>query len=99
MDAIGVIRNTEKAGTGEIAEKIRLYLKRKGTDCHISADGSDLPPSCSKAVVLGGDGTLLRAAKVVLKQQLPLLWPRSIRRAWSRLLTGCLREPIPSSGG
>ena len=65
MDAIGVIRNTEKAGTGEIAEKIRLYLKRKGTDCHISADGSDLPPSCSKAVVLGGDGTLLRAAKVV----------------------------------
>ena len=73
MDAIGVIRNTEKAGTGEIAEKIRLYLKRKGTDCHISADGSDLPPSCSKAVVLGGDGTLLRAAKVVLKRQLPLL--------------------------
>ena len=73
MDAIGVIRNTEKAGTGEIAEKIRLYLERKGMDCHISSDGSDLPPSCSKAVVLGGDGTLLRAAKVVLKRQLPLL--------------------------
>ena len=73
MDAIGVIRNTEKAGTGEIAEKIRLYLEKKGTGCHISADGSDLPPSCSKAVVLGGDGTLLRAAKVVLKRQLPLL--------------------------
>ena len=60
MDAIGVIRNTEKAGTGEIAEKIRLYLKRKGTDCHISADGSDLPPSCSKAVVLVGPSSVMQ---------------------------------------
>ena len=73
MNVVGVIRNTDKEETLVISQKIEQYLSERGKSCYISDTGEDLPLSCESALVLGGDGTLLRAAKVVLERQLPLL--------------------------
>lgn len=73
MKVFGVIRNTDKAHTLTIASEIRDYLEERGCVCCISDDGKDLPEECECALVLGGDGTLLRASKIVLHRQLPLL--------------------------
>lgn len=73
MDSIGVIRNREIEKTAEVAEAIRAYIISRGGACAVTDDGADLPETCGCAMVLGGDGTLLRAAKVVLPRQIPLL--------------------------
>lgn len=73
MKKFGIIRNTEKSRTAVVASQIQEYLFRRGAECTVSDDGSDLPDSLDCGIVLGGDGTLLRAAKVVLARQLPLL--------------------------
>ncbi len=73
MKTIGVIRNPGLEKTESTAHDVSGYLRKKGCSCHIADDGADLPPDCSCALVLGGDGTLLRASKKVLDRQLPLL--------------------------
>ncbi len=73
MKQFGIIRNTDKAQTAFCAEEISRYLKRRGCSCIISADGSDLSDKIECGIVLGGDGTLLRSAKVVLERELPLI--------------------------
>ena len=73
MKTIGIIRNMDMAESGENARLLEKYLKEKGAACFISPTGEDLPEDCLFALVLGGDGTLLRAAKAVIDRQLPLL--------------------------
>lgn len=73
MDAVGVIWNKEKSETERVAGDIRQFLQKRGMPCHTATDGSQLPDECGCALVLGGDGTLLRAAKSVIDRQLPLL--------------------------
>lgn len=73
MDVIGVIRNTDKTISESIALKISDYLAMRGCRCFISEDGRDLSGQCECVIVLGGDGTLLRAAKAVHERQIPLL--------------------------
>lgn len=73
MEHIGVICNRELVKTGQIAEEIRAYIRSRGGECTVTEDGSLLPDTCRCALVLGGDGTLLRAARKVLDRQIPLL--------------------------
>lgn len=73
MKHLGIIRNTEKPLTSEYAQQISDYLKEHHVACSVSDTGADLPDSCECAIVLGGDGTLLRASKVVLSRGLPLI--------------------------
>ena len=73
MEQIGVIRNWKISKTAEIAEEIRAYIESRGGECIVTDDGSLVPDTCRCALVLGGDGTLLRAAKKVLDRQIPLL--------------------------
>ncbi len=73
MKYFGIIRNTDKTRAAACADQIRSYLTANDCSCHISTDGSDLPDETQCAIVLGGDGTLLRAAKVVLERQIPLI--------------------------
>lgn len=54
-------------------KRIVQYLERHGKSCIISESGTALPPHTECALVLGGDGTLLRAAKKVLNEQIPLI--------------------------
>ncbi|MBQ6376998.1 MAG: NAD(+)/NADH kinase [Lachnospiraceae bacterium] len=72
MNIIGIIMNNQIENAEPVAEEIRAYLANRGRSCYVSETGEDLPISCECALVLGGDGTLLRAAKVVLDRQLPL---------------------------
>lgn len=73
MQQIGVIRNRKISKTLEVAEEIRSYIESRGGACAVTDDGSLVPDTCSCALVLGGDGTLLRAARKVLDRQIPLL--------------------------
>ncbi len=73
MQQIGVIRNSKISKTSEVAEEIRAYIESRGGECVVTDDGSLVPDTCSCALVLGGDGTLLRAARKVLDRQIPLL--------------------------
>ena len=73
MRRFGIIRNTEKPGSEILAEKLSAYLAGKGASSWISVSGTDLPGEAECAVVLGGDGTLLRAAKCVTGRDIPLL--------------------------
>lgn len=73
MRKFGVIRNTDKALAASCADQIEQYLLAHGCECFISDTGADLPEDAECGIVLGGDGTLLRAAKVVLSRQMPLI--------------------------
>ena len=73
MRHFGVIRNSDKALAASYADQISAYLGANGRTCAISVTGADLPAETECAIVLGGDGTLLRAAKVVLDRQMPLI--------------------------
>ena len=73
MKCIGVIRNSDKQKSAVIAQRISDYLGIRGIGCEISTDGDGLSKDCECALVLGGDGTLLRASKAVNRRQLPLL--------------------------
>lgn len=73
MRKFGVIRNTDKAFAASCADQIEQYLASNNCGCAISDTGADLPDDVECGIVLGGDGTLLRAAKVVLARQLPLI--------------------------
>lgn len=73
MKTIGIIENTNKPKSRKTAEELYAYLTGHGVKAYVSGDGSDLPGDTSAAIVLGGDGTLLRAAKVVIDRGTPLL--------------------------
>jgi NAD+ kinase len=73
MNSFAVIRNTDKALAASCADQIFQYLHSHNCECVISDTGADLPEDTECGIVLGGDGTLLRAAKVVLDRQLPLI--------------------------
>ncbi len=73
MKHFGIIRNTEKTRSAACADQVQQYLQSHGCTCFISEHGSDFPDDTECGIVLGGDGTLLRAAKVVLTSQLPLI--------------------------
>ncbi|MCC8126205.1 MAG: NAD(+)/NADH kinase [Clostridiales bacterium] len=79
-----LIANPLKEGTGEMAEKITAYLREQGADCSWRPQkpekglrrmpGSLTPPEDTECVItLGGDGTLIRAARLTLGRRIPLL--------------------------
>ncbi len=73
MDCIGIICNSDIRESAVLAYRISEHLQKNGVSCHTAEDGEHLPESCECVLVLGGDGTLLHAAKSVLERQLPLL--------------------------
>ncbi len=67
-----------------MAEKITAYLREQGADCSWRPQkpekglrrmpGSLTPPEDTECVItLGGDGTLIRAARLTLGRRIPLL--------------------------
>jgi len=73
MNTFAVLKNAGKPGAEAVAEQIAGYLDAHGRHCSICADGKEIPQSAECILVLGGDGTLLRAAKSALKLGIPLL--------------------------
>lgn len=85
MDKFYIISNTAKQEAGQVAAEIAEYLQEKGCCCllqketfckeppdyhYTNASGIPLDTQC--IIVLGGDGTLLQAARDTLKLQIPL---------------------------
>lgn len=85
MDKFYIITNTAKDKNLEITGEIEAYLKKCGKQCQVrqaerKQEGSyhytnpDLIPEGTQCIlVLGGDGTLLQAARDVVHREIPML--------------------------
>lgn len=84
MERFYMITNSTKDPGLEITKKIRDYLELHGKSCHIQrsdrkcegsyhyTDPAGIPEDTDCIIVLGGDGTLLQAARDVVDKQIPL---------------------------
>ena len=68
-----ILRNSDKDRRGTFSKKVGDYLTDRGADCVYSADGMDIDEDVECVIVLGGDGTMLRAAKKVVDRGIPLM--------------------------
>lgn len=85
MDRFYIITNSDKDPQLEITESIADYLRKHGKICSIQqasrkqegayhyTDPSLIPDGTQCIIVLGGDGTLLQAARDVVHKDIPLL--------------------------
>ena len=73
MKKFAIIRNADKDPRGVVSKNIADYLTAKGGICYVLDGEEELYDDVDCALVLGGDGTLLRAAKKVIDRDFPLL--------------------------
>jgi NAD+ kinase len=69
MTQIGIV--TKKAQAQELAEALKAWLRARGVEPVEALP--DLPASAAATVVLGGDGTMLHAVKLVGAKNIPVL--------------------------
>ncbi|MFH0810529.1 MAG: NAD(+)/NADH kinase [Pseudomonadota bacterium] len=69
MKQIGILARKKQAV--ELAERLKVWLRAKGVEPIEAKD--DLPASVGAVVVLGGDGTMLHAVKLVGAKNIPVL--------------------------
>lgn len=80
MKRVCVIANTQKEAAAETAERIRLFFEEKEIACSVFLDDFSeqtsyapiLAEDMECAVVLGGDGTLIRAAGRLAEKKIPV---------------------------
>lgn len=72
-----IIPNGEKDPGYEMTKKIQAYLKEKGATARVFTEEGKVTPDIAGAaeaiLVLGGDGTMLRAARATRSLDIPLL--------------------------
>ena len=86
MDTFYIITNYQKDPEMTVAREIREYLKSKGKTCYIQqkevedpqgryryTDAQHVSDEVECVLVLGGDGTLLQAARDLVDRSIPLL--------------------------
>lgn len=86
MDIFYIITNYQKDPEMTVAHEIREYLKSKGKTCYIQqkevedpqgryryTDAQHVSDEVECVLVLGGDGTLLQAARDLVDRSIPLL--------------------------
>ena len=86
MEKFYVITNPQKDANAKTTEFIQKYLEEKGKicycqECNIASSGTgykytdaaSIPDGVECVLVLGGDGTLLQAARDLVSKRLPLL--------------------------
>jgi len=81
MNSFLIITNDNKDPNHDLTDKIKRYIEHKNGKAHIAAkamDGNggsiipeDMEFDC--VLVLGGDGTMLRAARDIMKRGIPML--------------------------
>lgn len=72
MNKFYIIANTDKDKDGSVSRDIAEYIQKNGRECLIKGE-QELPPDVDCVLVLGGDGTLLRAAREVVDMEIPLI--------------------------
>ena len=77
MNHFYILANLQKDENLQVTEEIEAYLKEKGktviTDTSESICGSRIPEDTECILVLGGDGTMLQAARENLKTDIPMI--------------------------
>ena len=80
MDGFYIITNKLKDPDFKITNEIRQYIESNGKKCYVSEKDSEghiipgtVPEDAGCGLVLGGDGTLIRAVRDLGKNTLPLL--------------------------
>ena len=86
MNNFYLIANSSKDGTVQMARRIAGYLTERGAVCTGSpqrrkkrpgstgyTDISHIPPNTECIITLGGDGTLIQAARDLVELQIPLI--------------------------
>lgn len=73
MNKFYVITNTSKDISLEITNHMKAYLESKGKTCILAENGLSLPKDTDCVLVLGGDGTLIRAARELHSYDVPIL--------------------------
>lgn len=86
MNSFYLIANSRKPKTDERAAYIREYLESRGCACYQKkntvpksgayykyTDASGVPPEVQCVITLGGDGTLIQAARDLAERNIPLL--------------------------
>jgi len=73
MNVFYVIANSQKQACTACAQQIREYLLKKGKSCLVRSKDEPVPQQADCVLVLGGDGTLLRASRELLDRDIPLL--------------------------
>ena len=69
MEKFYIIANTEKDKDGTLSREIAEYIRENGRQCVIQGEG-ELTPDVECVLVLGGDGTLLRAAREIVDMEI-----------------------------
>ena len=80
MDKFYVITNYLKDTDNRVTNEIKTYIERHGKCCVLSRKDEQgyilkdsIPKDVDCAVVIGGDGTLIRAARDLIGKEIPLL--------------------------
>ncbi len=87
MDTFYIITNHQKDEKLEMTRKIQRYLEEHGKTCYIQCEpqedsgqteykytnAAEIPEDVECVLVLGGDGTLIQAARDTVKRRIPLL--------------------------
>ncbi len=70
---IGLITNQMKDPSYAFTEEVRRFLLTKGVDCRRVDTAPGISPETDCLLVLGGDGTMLQAARDSADRQIPML--------------------------
>lgn len=85
MDRFCIITNKTKDSGFEVTAQIENYLKSHGRSCvnlhqvrdpvtrYHYTDAKEIPEGTECVIVLGGDGTLMRAARNIVDRQIPII--------------------------
>ena len=73
MNRFYLITNKTKDNTLEITKRIKKYIEQKGGICFLADEYPSIPEQIDCILVLGGDGTLIRAAREFPSSDVPML--------------------------
>lgn len=73
MNKFYVITNRSKDVSLETTTRIRNYIQKRGKECILVEDGKDVLKDADCVLVLGGDGTLIRAARELRSNDIPMI--------------------------
>lgn len=77
MNVFGILTNSDKDTNMEMTSRIMKYLEDRGKTCFLTSDFDDdkktFAGHIEGLIVLGGDGTLIRAAREYVHYGVPLL--------------------------
>ena len=73
MERFCILRNSDKDPAGAFSAAITGYLIRKGASAATVTDALETPEDAQALIVLGGDGTMLRAARKLYGRNLPMI--------------------------